>query len=126
DLQADASIDWFTDGTGTPQIINQGMLKKSGGTNVSSINAPLFNTGTVDCQAAKLTIFGGGNGNGIFHTAAGATLSFLADYEVDGPLTGAGTNSFDGGSFILNGTMGTSNAVLTGSVLGGTTCVVAD
>src|SRR5205085_2054858 len=87
-----------------------------------------FNSGTVDVLTGSISLHGGGNGNGVFSAAAGTTLDFSGDnrvYRVDSGLTGAGTNTFSGGTVVLNGTLATSNAVLAASILGGTNGVIA-
>jgi hypothetical protein len=128
DFQADVTLDSFTDGTGigAPTVINQGTVRKSAGSGSSALNPLFYNSGTLDVQTGTLSVAGGGSGNGIFRAAAGATLDFSHSYQVDSALTGEGTNSISGGSFALNGSLNTSNAVLTAGVLGGTNGVIAD
>ncbi len=128
DFQADVTLDSYNDGNGvgSPTVINQGTVRKSGGSGTSMINPLCYNSGTLDVQTGLVSLHGGGNGSGVFRAEAGTTLDFSGDYRVDSALTGAGTNSISGGSFALNGSLNTSNAVLTGGVLGGTNGVIAD
>src|SRR4029077_7026204 len=98
DFQADVPLAYFNDnsGVGTPALINQGVVRKSGGSGTSSLDAPLYNSGTLDVQSGTLAVNGGGNGRGVFQAEAGATLAYPADYEVDGVITGPGTNLLNG------------------------------
>ncbi len=128
DLQAGSIIDYYNDnsGIGVPTVINNGTVHKSSASDTTPINPPFFNSGALDVQSGTVSVNGGGSGHGTFLARAGSTLVFGNDYEVDSSLTGAGTNLFTAGSFILNGSLNTSNAVLTGSaVLAGATGVIA-
>ena len=107
DFQADVVLDKFDDatGTGAPALINQGTVRKSAGSGSSSINPPFYNSGTLDVQSGTVAITGGGGGAGVFQAAAGATVAYPADYEVDGVITGSGTNLLSGGVFTLKGSI---------------------
>jgi hypothetical protein len=126
DFQGDVSITW---GVGNELIVNEGTVRKSGGTGVSVIQAILDNTGTLDAQSGTLQLMGAtsGTGAGLFTAEAGATLAFGSGYTVGsgGQVTGAGTNLLNGGTVIVNGTVTASNLVLAGATLGGTSGVIA-
>jgi hypothetical protein len=128
DLRAGSIIDYYDDasGSGTPALLNYGTLRKSSGSDTTSIRPRFYNSGTLDGQSGTISLNGGGSGSGVFQAESGATLAFGTDYEVDGTLTGAGTNSFTGGAFALNTRLSTANAVLTGNaILAGTNGVIA-
>ena len=105
---------------GSPFFENAGSLLKSAGTN-TTITVAFNNTGTVDVQSGTVSVSDGGSGNGQFIAEAGATLAFPTDYSVGSGavLTGAGTNLLSGGTFTVNGSITTSNAVLAGATLFG-------
>ena len=128
DLQADVDVDGYTDGSTpyTPALINEGTVRKSGGTITSAISALFYNPGTVDALSGTLSLAGGGGGNGRFLAGAGATLDFDFDYEVDSDLAGAGTVTLSAGNFMLNGQMTVSNLVFGGSTVLMGANVVAD
>ena len=115
DLQNGSHLDFSTDnsGTGTPEVINYGTVQKSSGNDVSFVKTPVFNVGTLDAKAGTISLQGGGKGSGIFQAEPGATVDYPADYEVDGTITGAGTNLVEGGLFTLDGTV-TGHLVWTG------------
>ncbi len=114
DVQGNNSIYW---GCGTELLINQGVLRKSGGTGTTYIYASLTNSGTLDVQTGTLNLHTSGQGSGLFLPEAGATLIFNQTFEVDNALTGAGTNLLNGGTFTLNGNINGSNVVLNGAYL---------
>jgi hypothetical protein len=107
DFQADVTLDFYNDGTGigTPAVINQGTVRKSAGSGTSNINTPFYNSGTLDVQSGTLAVNGGGSGSGVFQAEAGATLAYPANYEVDGLMTGPGTNLLNGGVLTLKGSI---------------------
>ena len=117
DLQGDGQITFYY---GTEFVLNEGLVRKSGGTNTSYIYSTLYNFGTVNVQSNALILYGG-EGNGLFVAGAGTTLGFAGNYTVDsgGSLTGAGTNLLSSGTFTLNGSVTSSNAVLDGATLTG-------
>jgi hypothetical protein len=121
DVQADVSID-ANSGQG---LINQGTVQKSGGTGVSGINSVFSNSGTLDVQTGTVSLNGTGSGGGLFEAEAGATLVFSNNYEVDGVLSGAGTNVIADGTFTLTGSMTISNTVLEGGTLMGNNGVMS-
>ncbi|HXR04201.1 MAG TPA: hypothetical protein VN836_05790, partial [Verrucomicrobiae bacterium] len=114
DVQGDDSI---TAGCGTELLVNQGVLRKSGGTGTTAISVLFTNNGTLDVQTGTVSLNRNGQGSGVFLPEAGATLIFAATYEVDSDLTGAGTNLLNGGTFTLNGNIDGSNVVLNGASL---------
>jgi len=83
-------------------------------------------TGTLDAQTGTVSITGGGSGNGVFQAGAGATSQFNGNYTANSgaQFIGAGTNLLVGGTFTLNGTISSSNAVLAGATLAGTNGVI--
>jgi len=107
-------------------LFNQGTVRKSGGMGTSSINAALTNNNTLDVQSGTVNIVGGGSGNGVFEADAGATANFGGNYTANSgaQFTGAGTNLLASGTFTLNGTITSSNAVLAGASLAGTNGVI--
>jgi hypothetical protein len=114
DVQGDNTI---TAGCGTELLVNQGVVRKSGGTGTTAINVLFTNNGTLEVQTGTVSLNRNGQGSGVFLPEAGATLIFSATYEVDNNLTGAGTNLLDGGTFTLNGNINGSNVVLNGASL---------
>src|SRR5208282_5463958 len=114
DVQGDNSITWQC---GTELVVNQGVLRKSGGTGTTTIRPPFNNNGTLDVQTGTVYLYTSGQGSGLFLPEAGATLIFSTTYEVDNALTGAGTNLLNGGTFTLNGNINGSNVVLNGANL---------
>ncbi len=114
DVQGNNSIYW---GCGTELVVNQGVVRKSGGTGTTYIYPSLTNSGTLDVQTGTVNIYNSGQGSGVFLPEAGATLIFSRTYEVDNALTGAGTNLLNGGTFTLNGNINGSNVVLNGAYL---------
>jgi hypothetical protein len=128
DLRDASFFGFYNDGSGsgTPAVLNYGIVRKSSGSDTTAIKPPFYNSGTLDAQTGTISVNGGGSGSGGFEAEAGATLAFGGDYEVDGTLSGEGTNSFTGGAFALNGRLNTAYAVLAGTaVLGGTNGVIA-
>ena len=104
-------------------MINQGVLRKSGGNGTTTIRPTFNNSGTLDVQTGTVNLYNG-QGSGVFLPEAGATLNFQTTYEVDSALTGAGTNLLNGGTFTLNGNINGSNVVLNGAnLLAGNTVI---
>jgi hypothetical protein len=122
DFQADVSIDR---NCGNNEIfLNQGVLRKSGGTGTSTIYPTFNNSGTLDVQTGTVSLNGGGSGNGLFVAEPGATLAYSGGaYEVDSALAGGGSYRFTGGTVTLNGNLASSNAVLAGAMLAGNTAI---
>jgi hypothetical protein len=98
DMTADVSIG--DDGCGSG-IVNQGLVRKSGGTGISGINGLFVNAGTVDAQTGAISFNGTASGGGVFAAAPGATLAL------------------SGGTFTLTGNLTSSNVVLAGATLSG-------
>src|ERR1035437_6298705 len=125
DIQSDVSITSY--GYISEAIVNQGTVRKSGGTGTNTI-APIFNnTGTLDVQTGTVSLNGGGSGNGQFSAAAGATILFSSSYTVNSgsQFMGAGTNLWSGGTITLNGSVTSSNAILAGATLAGTNGILS-
>ncbi len=89
DLAADGGI--FGEGT----FYNYGLLRKSGGTNTSTISILLDNRGgTIDVESGNLVLAGSDriSSNGVLHVSANATLDLTGGRNVTwaGTLTGTG------------------------------------
>jgi hypothetical protein len=113
DLQGDVSVNCYCT---TELVVNQGVLRKSGGTGTTTIVPKFNNSGTLDVQTGTVSLYTG-QGSGVFLPEAGATLIFSTTYEVDSALTGVGTNLLNSGTFTLNGNITGSNVVLNGASL---------
>src|SRR5262249_29602340 len=68
--------------------------------------APFFNPnpGKLQVKSGRLSLTGGGSGTGVFQADPTGTLEYPVDYEVDGFMTGAGTNLLSGGGLTFKGT----------------------
>ena len=99
---SDVSIDNYSG----ERFVNQGVVRKSGGTGVSQIKPFFYNSGAIDAQTGTISLVGSGS-------MAGAQLS------------GAGTNTFASGSYTLSGIINSSNAVLAGATLTGSNGVLS-
>jgi len=124
DIRDDSQFSYV--GYPTEQVVNQGMVRKSGGTGFSFIYPAFYNSGELDVMSGTAQLIQG-EGSGVFKTEAGATLIFNNNYELEGVITGAGTNLLSGGS--LSGTNGViSGGTLTwtgGSIASGSTLTIA-
>ena len=121
DVQGNDSIS--SAGCNTELVINQGVVRKSGGSGTTYIRPTFNNSGTLDVKTGTVNLYYG-QGSGVFLPEAGATLNFQTTYEVDSSLTGAGTNLLNGGTFTLNGNINGSNVVMNGaSLLAGNTVI---
>ena len=122
DMQSDVGISYYYT---TEVMVNQGTVRKSGGSGTSVLQPNLSNSGTVDVESGTLSLYNG-DGAGLFLTGAGATLAYTRTYTIDpgGQLAGAGTNLLASGTFTLNGSMTAANAVLAAGTLGGTNGVL--
>jgi hypothetical protein len=96
DMTADVSIG--IDGCG-PGLVNQGLVRKSGGTGTNNITGPFITTGTVEARTGAISLNGNDSGRGLFIAATGATVVFST------------------GTFALTGDMTSSNAMLAGATL---------
>ncbi len=108
DFQDDSQL--ATAGYGNETVVNMGKVRKSGGSGISAIYSAFYNDGTLDVQTGEVDVYLG-EGSGLFKAEAGATLNFVSSYELEGVITGAGTNLLSGGSF--TGT----NGVISGGTL---------
>ena len=88
DVQGNNSID---NACGTELVINQGVVRKSGGTGTTYIYPTFTNSGTLDVQTGTVNLYNSGKGTGTFLPEAGATLIFRTSYEMNSALTGVGT-----------------------------------
>jgi hypothetical protein len=133
DIQADVSFDDYGCGAEDVLFSNAGTVRKSGGTGTTGINVPFNSTGLLDVQTGtvKLASTSSGyymnSGSGQFVAEAGTTLAFNSGYtEVGGiQFLGAGTNLLSAGTFTLNGTIVSSNAVLAGGSIASTNGVIS-
>jgi hypothetical protein len=114
DVQGNNSI--YSAGCNTELVVNQGVLRKSGGTGTTYIQPTFNNSGTLDVKTGTVSLYNG-QGSGVYLPEAGATLIFSQNYEVDNDLTGAGTILLNGGTFTLNGNINGSNVVMNGANL---------
>jgi hypothetical protein len=111
-IQNDQSISTFGS---TPALNNSGSLTKAAGTNQTSINVPVNNSGSVSANSGTLALLGGGNSSsGTFSVFAGASLSF-AGIGVLGSISGAGTVNFSGGASDVAGTYNIGGPTTIGS-----------
>jgi hypothetical protein len=105
DLVSDVSI---TKGNGSPSIVNQGTLRKSGGTGTSTIEPAFINYSVVDVPSGVLLFQGGGS---------------LYDGSA---FTGSGSAQLKLGAFTLDGNVSSSsNVMLAGATLAGTQGVLS-
>jgi hypothetical protein len=118
DLLADVSLSSYSGGS----VINQGTLRKSGGSGTSSINTVLYNYGTVDAQSGTVAVSSGGSASGAFNAAAKAVCDFPAGYTfTDGAsFGGAGAKLWSGGTMSLSGNLAATNLQWVGAMLSGT------
>jgi hypothetical protein len=123
DFQDDSWIYYYY---GNEAVVNQGTVRKSGGSGISSIYPAFYNSGLLDVQTGVVSIYTG-EGGGVFEAEAGATLNFFYNYTADGGavFTGGGTNVISGGTFALNGTMTNSNLMQAGGNLAGNNAVIS-
>jgi hypothetical protein len=103
ELTADVSI---TAAYNTPVFVNQGTLVKSGGINTSTIYPYFINSGTVEANTGTISI----NGLG---ASFGAGCTFL----------GTGQTVLSANTVTLNGSLTSSNLVLAGANLSGSTAL---
>ena len=88
---------------GAPTLVNNGTLRKAGGE--EAVVGVLFdNNGTLNVDAGTLALSGGGDSGAAINVAAGAALALNSSFTVGGPLAGAGTVRFGGGTVEVNAT----------------------
>ncbi len=75
EIQSDHSMDSISIG-GTEYFLNDGLLRKSGATGLTTIDVAFTNTGTVEVQSGLLRFSSGGWLDGSFEAAAGAAVEF--------------------------------------------------
>ncbi|MCX6926669.1 MAG: hypothetical protein NT154_26210 [Verrucomicrobia bacterium] len=75
DVQLD--VDLLTGGVGNGQIINTGVIRKSGGGGISQLRAgvSMQNTGLLDLQSGRLDFYDGFTSSGTFNVTNGAALN---------------------------------------------------
>jgi hypothetical protein len=125
DFQSDSGI---VACCGATLLTNAGTIAKTGGTNTSSIDLPLDNTGTIDAESGTIAM-GPGLGahttdtNGTFKTAAGAFIDLapFADisFTENGTFTATGSGSIllEAGTLAIAPTGATFNIPGTDSFL---------
>ena len=95
DFQDNAVISYS--GSGAFNFNNQGILKKTAGAGVSSIQTRLTNTGTISVESGTLTMnslektFNGG----VYNVTTGNTLLLSINVNINGTLTGQIDGSFN-------------------------------
>jgi hypothetical protein len=129
DLQSDGSA--FGTFSGTPRIVNGGILRKSTGSGTTTVGIPCNNSGSVEVNSGTLALTVG-DGTGSFTVTPGNLLSvngtanLSPSASIAGPgnfavTTGAaitnngsfhidGTNTFSGGTIAFNGNCILTNA----------------
>ncbi len=98
DMPADVSI---TVDACSPGFINQGTVRKSGGTGTNFISGTFSTTGTVEAQTGTINLNGPDSGSGWLNAMAGANVVL------------------GGGTFALSGSLISSNVTLAGATLFG-------
>src|ERR1035437_8892392 len=119
DIRSDVSITMSSSSTSSEAIVNQGTVRKSGGTGTTTIAPPFSNTGTLDVQSGTVNLAGGGSLGGGGSVAAGAQLNFTGG-SFSGEsfsATGPGLASFAGGSANLSGNVSLVNLRVTGGTV---------
>jgi hypothetical protein len=119
-----ANFDGDLLGQGTPPFfINSGLFQKTagaGGTSATTITAGFNNSGTVQVQAGRLVLAGGGSATGTFDIASGTSLVVRSDYifGAASSVSGSGAVGFEFGSAAVNGAyaVGSTTSVVSGSV----------
>ena len=127
DLQTDQGV--ASGGYGSEAFVNAGTLRKSSGAGTSSIGVACTNSGTVDAESGTIQFSYGGNIEGNYNTAAGATIQFVSGtYNETGPVsvTGSGLCRQNGATVILNDRitkfiLASGNVVLSPTFQGGGT-----
>ena len=103
DAKTDVTIDVYSGGT----ILNQGILRKSGGTNGTAINPYIFNSGTVDVESGYISLTGGGS------------------FSTGTVMIGPNITYLSGGTFTLSGNVNLNNAAFNGSLIAGTNGIIS-
>jgi len=79
--------DWGRTGTGSPGVVNRGLIVKNGGTGASVADLNITNTGTIRVTAGTLSFTGNNfNNSGDLFVEAGATLHIADTSNVVVPL----------------------------------------
>jgi hypothetical protein len=86
-------------------LINEGTLRKSGGSGTSEFRVRLENTGTVDVQSGTLALGRGGFSTGHLSFEAGTTLEFKHNSAFTGAYSLFTLSLDDGGSLVGQGRM---------------------
>jgi hypothetical protein len=116
DIEHDGNIDISSNQFGfcDPLFVNNGIIRKSGGSGTASIYPTLNNSGTVDSQSGLISFNGGGTFDGTLQSEGTGGLVFATNI-FNGALNLGGnllsTNAFLEGASLLG--KGTNNGVLT-------------
>lgn len=96
EIQADAQI--------YPAVINNGVINKTGGNGITTVENPITNNNQLNIWAGQITLDGGISGPGSVHINPGTTLQLAGGTSEwnDNILTGSGTLLMDGGSVRLD------------------------
>lgn len=103
EFETDSSLAWYS---GTETFLNEGTVRKSGGTGLSNFQPILTNLGLVEVQSGTLNFDkGGGRLDGTFSAASGTEVRFAGGaFTSSAPphFAGLGQYRFTGGSFQLH------------------------
>jgi len=99
DFQSDSDL--LNYGAGNEQLRNQGIIRKSGGTGLSTVDVLFQNQGNIDAAQGTLDWSKGGS------------------LESGSLFTGTGTNQFSGGTFEITTAINVPNGRLAGAILSG-------
>ena len=138
EIQSDVTMS--ADAGANARIVNQGLIRKTGGLGVSAINGiPILNYGLVDLLSGTLSIsssynnigetklsvsglnlLGGGTIGGTWSTTTGAAISLLSGtYDISANTVYNGPGSFGvRGNVVLNGTLTRREFDLAGTISG--------
>jgi hypothetical protein len=105
-IQADLAIDNSCGGAG---LVNEGTVRKSGGTNSTLINTPFNNTGTLDVKTGTMALASGGNVSGLLQAEAGTAI-YETNCTINGGATVVGTVYVTGGTLAATGFLSVSSA----------------
>jgi hypothetical protein len=103
DFQADGSA--FIVSSGTPLVVNSGILRKSAGTGTTTLTVRCNNAGSVQVNSGTLAMVPA-DSNGSFSASAGNTLSLngSATFSALASIDGGGNFIVTSGTFTNNGT----------------------
>ena len=117
-IQCDEALN-YQNSSGTNFFSNAGLMRKSAGTNTTTINLSILNnSGTVDAQSGTINFTYGGSLGGTFQAESGAAINFSSgSYTVLAGMTfqGPGPVQITGGNFsgTLSGNLNWSGGITT-------------